>query len=224
MVVKSLISWLKLCIRNLRCFGFRAYALGASHIISWVWSDLKLVIHNSGTVKCPCCGWKGNEYFVFTTRSYRRSNAVCPRCGALERQRQLVEYLLERPDLEQSQMKLLDLDSLLAMSKMDVSQLGFRGDTFGAIICFHVLEHVRDDMLALKELFRVIERGGFVLLGVPVYNMQKTIEYGKRVPDESGHVRKYGRDFIQRLESAGFTVLNENDEFTNRGFFHGVKI
>jgi len=38
-----------------------------------------------------------------------------------------------------------DLDSPLAMIKMDVTDIQFNDNTFDVVICNHVLEHVPDD-------------------------------------------------------------------------------
>jgi SAM-dependent methyltransferase len=49
----------------------------------------------------------------------------------------------------------------------DAHALPFRGESFGGVVCRAVLEHVREPALACRELFRVLEAGGFVLATVP---------------------------------------------------------
>lgn len=84
------------------------------------------------------------------------------------------------------------------------------------IICSHVLEHVRDDRLAMKELFRILTPAGKAILMVPLITglqqtdegsdrsdpLQKTIRFG-----QDDHVRMYSKsDFVERLQEQGFIV------------------
>lgn len=49
----------------------------------------------------------------------------------------------------------------------DVTRLTFPDNCFDYVLSFDVLEHVVDDIAALKELFRVLKPGGTVLFSVP---------------------------------------------------------
>jgi len=109
----------------------------------------------------------------------------------------------------------VDLKSPRADLKMDITQLTLENDTFDAIICNHVLEHIPDDEKAMSELFRVLKPGGFAILQVPIsWTLDTTIEdLTISDPDEMfrrfgqvDHVRIYGPDYIQRLERVGFKV------------------
>jgi ubiquinone/menaquinone biosynthesis C-methylase UbiE len=93
------------------------------------------------------------------------------------------------------------------MRKMDITDMDFPGESFDVIICYHVLEHIKDDLKAMSELSRVLKKSGYAILQVPVKEIDETIEYSKPDPKESYHVRMYGRDYKDRLESAGFEVL-----------------
>ena len=42
-------------------------------------------------VKCPFCNWEGNEFLPFGVKP--RNNALCPKCGSLERHRLYYLYL-----------------------------------------------------------------------------------------------------------------------------------
>lgn len=108
-----------------------------------------------------------------------------------------------------------DLYSPKAMIKMDITNISYKANYFDFIICLHVLEHVLDDYKAIKELFRVLKTGGMVFVQCPInYNLKKTFEDRTiRSPEErekifgqSDHVRIYGTDFKERLESVGFRV------------------
>jgi ubiquinone/menaquinone biosynthesis C-methylase UbiE len=74
-------------------------------------------------------------------------------------------------------------------------------------LCFHVLEHIEKDAHALEEIRRVLKPGGMAVLQVPIdWNVEKTFEYSCAEPRDVGHVRRYGRDFTQRISLSGFEV------------------
>jgi SAM-dependent methyltransferase len=109
----------------------------------------------------------------------------------------------------------IDLDSRpLVNLQGDVTALPLAGDSFDAIICIHVLEHVDDDRAAMNELFRVLKPGAWALITVPMMLDRPTFEdptitepeQRKEAFGETSHVRYYGRDVVERLEASGFVV------------------
>jgi predicted SAM-dependent methyltransferase len=114
--------------------------------------------------------------------------------------------------------------------QIDITNMQPYGDaSIDIFICSHILEHITDDRKALRELYRVLNPGGFGIVMVPLINgMDSTDEdesansrelrvlrYG-----DGDHVRQYGiRDFLDRLQSAGFQVdLLGRDYFTADAF------
>jgi len=92
------------------------------------------------------------------------------------------------------------------MVKIDITNNNLPDSQFDCVLCCHVLEHIPDDEKAMRELFRILKPGGWAILQSPVGdNLDKTIEYPNTVSPE-GHVRMYGKDYITRLERAGFLV------------------
>jgi SAM-dependent methyltransferase len=98
------------------------------------------------------------------------------------------------------------------MFRFDVTKLPFADGSFDAIICLHVLEHVEDDLSAMREFRRVLTPEGLAVLQVPIGG-DTTIEDPVTDPRErlkrygqEDHVRLYGRDFEKRLVNAGFRV------------------
>lgn len=53
------------------------------------------------------------------------------------------------------------------LQQASLYQLPFADDRFDVLLCNHVIEHVPDLKQALSELFRVLRRGGLVVIGVP---------------------------------------------------------
>jgi ubiquinone/menaquinone biosynthesis C-methylase UbiE len=102
------------------------------------------------------------------------------------------------------------------MFRFDVTKLPFADGSFDAIICLHVLEHVEDDLSAMREFRRVLTPEGLAVLQVPIGG-DTTIEDPVSDPRErlkrygqEDHVRLYGRDFEKRLVNAGFRVTRVN--------------
>jgi SAM-dependent methyltransferase len=113
-----------------------------------------------------------------------------------------------------------DLESPLADVKMDIQEIPFDENTFDVVFCNHVMEHVDDDIKAMREIQRVLNPGGWAIIQVPFFYPlpENTLEdagiTGKKEREEAfgqdDHVRKYGLDYADRLRSAGFEV-NENN-------------
>ena len=109
-----------------------------------------------------------------------------------------------------------DLDSPLADIKMDIHNMPFDDNCFDFIMCNHVLEHVENDIKALSEIKRVLKKGGRAIVQVPFYHPipDKTIEDKsitskadrEKIYGQDDHVRKYGKDYKNRLELVGFRV------------------
>jgi SAM-dependent methyltransferase len=80
--------------------------------------------------------------------------------------------------------------------------LPFEDNTFDVITILDVLEHLDDDRAMLRELHRVLRRGGLLLLSVPAYRFL----WGPQ--DEiAHHKRRYvSPEIKQRLREAGFKL------------------
>jgi len=83
------------------------------------------------------------------------------------------------------------------------------------IICNHVLEHIDNDFKAMEEIYRVLKKNGIGILQVPIDESLSITFEDKTIIDpkikselfgQYDHVRKYGKDFYDRLKSVGFKV------------------
>ncbi|WGF87681.1 class I SAM-dependent methyltransferase [Marinivivus vitaminiproducens] len=100
--------------------------------------------------------------------------------------------------------------------RADVTAIDRPNDSYDLVICNHVLEHVPDDGLAMREILRVLKPGvGMAMLQVPLSaRLDRTIEdpsvsdvaERERRFGQFDHIRLYGADYTDRLASAGFTV------------------
>jgi SAM-dependent methyltransferase len=115
-----------------------------------------------------------------------------------------------------------DIASPLADERFDITAIPRADESFDAIICSHVLEHVDDDRAAMRELRRVLRPGGWAIVMVPVDDTRaETYEdptitepaERRRAFHQEDHVRVYGRDFPERLRAAGFEVTLDDFAF-----------
>lgn len=105
------------------------------------------------------------------------------------------------------------------VADMDLTSLKFENNTFDFVISNHVLEHIPNDLDAMKEIFRVLKSGGQAILQVPFsLNTEKTLEdwtvtdptQREKVFGQFDHLRIYGQDYLERLRSVGFKVSSIN--------------
>ncbi len=112
-----------------------------------------------------------------------------------------------------------DIESPLAKVKMDVHQIPFEENLFDVVFCNHVMEHVDDDIKAMSEIHRVLKPAGWAIIQSPVYMyLDKTLEdpsitdplEKERIFGQNDHMRKYGKDYGDRLRKGGFKVTEDN--------------
>jgi len=86
----------------------------------------------------------------------------------------------------------------------DLTNLKLKSDYFDKIICSDVLEHIKNDEKAVKELFRVLKKGGEIIFTFPRAN-----KHNAETMLEFGHVRAgyLPRDFKEKMEKIGFKSI-----------------
>jgi len=180
----------------------------------------------------------GSSYRKFLPYGYQklRPNALCPGTLSLERHRLLWLYLSRETDFLKKNLRVLhiapeqvfyatfkalknwdytttDLHSPLADVKADICALPFENEAYDLIFCNHVLEHIPDDQKAMKELYRILKKGGTLIAQVPLdENREATFEDDSitdkkertQIFGQYDHVRIYGLDYYERLNAIGF--------------------
>ena len=83
-------------------------------------------------------------------------------------------------------------------SKLDKKWRG----TFDLLLCFEVIEHLEDDVGAMREWRRYLKPGGKMILSTPAHP-----DRWNAADEWAGHVRRYERDqLVRAVEAAGFEV------------------
>ncbi len=184
-------------------------------------------------------------------------NLTCPNCFSKDRQRALYFYFQQK-NISFANKKILhfapelSLYSLISpqnpaeyicgdiepkayshisqpVRKLDIINIDLPSDYFDIVICNHVLEHIEDDIKAMKELFRVLKKGGLAVLLVPIgANLEKTYEDASKITEEeraeafgqSDHIRIYSeKGYLERLSSVGFAMSAENARLSPEEIF-----
>ena len=213
-------------------------------VAEWIVPVVGLLYLGKGK-QCPLCGCQRRKFLPYGYVT-PRENALCPNCLSLERHRLLWLWLVRESDIGRGAMALpkmlhiapevalmrkfkkmyastpdryvtADLESPLADMHFDVQQIPLEAESFDAIICNHIMEHVEDDGKALRELYRIMRRGGWGVILSPVeLEREKTFEDDTitdpaertRIFGQYDHRRIYGRDYAARLREAGFEVYD----------------
>ena len=176
---------------------------------------------NKPQFDCPLCNYHG-PFRNFDSFAGLRLHVQCPRCGALERHR--LQYLvvvdvLTKLDTENKKMlhiapepffrnffssrfgtyETADLNMSGVDHRFDLQNAPFQDESYDFVFASHVLEHVADDVKAIREIRRILKPGGIAILPVPLV-CEKTIEYPEANPNESYHMRAPGLDYVEKYQ------------------------
>ena len=96
-------------------------------------------------------------------------------------------------------------------------------NTFDGVICSHVLEHVPDDVKAMREIYRVLKPGGWAILMAPINLTRTEIEEDFTVESIAERWRRFGQDdhlrvyskkgYMDRIQESGFNLLELGKDY-----------
>jgi SAM-dependent methyltransferase len=186
-------------------------------------------LNEGDAVRCGMCDWQGRTFY----------HGRCPRCRSLPRGR-LMAYAagafgreiegktllhigpnrdeagwVERACRPGTYWRMDILSYPLINLVGDICKIPLESDSVDAVLIWHVLEHIPDDRTAMRELYRVVRPGGWVLMSVPIYPRgRRATEEDPAVPrsryqelyGHPDHVRGCGLDYGDRFAEAGFRV------------------
>lgn len=169
-------------------------------------------------VKCNICG--GSEFDFGPNKRLSRTKKLpcCKNCGSAERHRvfrhthqKLREYLpyhlysglqiSKDLSVESEWFKNYELSIYGGQNSIDLQNIERDTESYDVVICNHVLEHIENDLRALKELFRIFSKDGLLQISVPQPMVfKKTDDWGFADPKKFGHYRMYGIDIKDKFE------------------------
>lgn len=182
------------------------------------------------------------EYEMLNLREY-----ACPNCGSADRERAFALVMKKILDADKK-IRILDIAPRTCLSdfikknfpcadyktadlfmenvdyKLDIMDMKeIASGSIDFFICSHILEHVSDDLKAMRELRRILSKDGCGIVVVPLDlkrveidedpNCTNVAERWRRF-GQNDHVRAYSKaGFLQRLKSVGFTVTQYDKKF-----------
>ena len=188
--------------------------------------------------QCNVCNKKLRKFILL-----KDGDKLCPFCGSLSRTRRLwkiitAEYLkkgISILDFSPSRSLYRVLKNIKGINysstdisgdflsdfQYDITDINSGNDKFDLICCYHILEHIENDNQAMKELFRVLKKGGTSIIQTPfkegdIYEdptfdtaTERLKHFGQR-----DHVRIYSANGLKdRLVKCGFHVtIKQFDE------------
>lgn len=186
--------------------------------------------------ECPVCESRLRR-FVAGGIHKEMEGTRCPVCGSEERHRMAWLFLAERAkESGREPERVLHIAPAWCLERRlerrwgsgylagnidggdgriaaDLTDLSFEDGSLDLVYCCHVLEHIPEDVRAMREILRVLAPDGWALVQVPI-TADRTREIAsvssaaerERLYGQSDHVRRYGRDFADRLRLAGLSV------------------
>jgi len=196
--------------------------------------------------------------FIYSLRDFETANLknnACPACGTGDSNRLYAIYLRDKlskldtnkkytfidfapvPPLAQiiksyrfinyrsADLFMPDVDDHVDIMDMKI----YKNNSVDMFLCAHILEHVTDDIKAMKELFRILKPGGWGIIMVPILLSINKIQEDPNITSENErwkyygqgeHVRMYSKKgFIQRLASVGFKVHQLDINYFGKSVF-----
>lgn len=193
--------------------------------------------------ECNICQKKLRKFIELSN-----TDSLCPNCGSLKRNRRL--WSLLETELLIPNMSILDFSpsrclyrklkklktinykstdlsgDFIADNHFDITNLEIADNSLDLVICYHILEHINDDIQAIKELFRVLKPGGKALIQTPfkdgnIYEDYSIVSNEERLKHfgQEDHVRIYSvSGLTKRLESCGFMIRIIADSSTENKY------
>jgi len=188
--------------------------------------------YNGNKHQCTVCNKKLSKFLTLPN-----NDLICPKCGSLSRDRRLFTIITE--GYLKPQIKVLDFSpsrclarklksdktieyistdlsgKFIADFSFDITKIDLPSNSIDLIICYHILEHIDNDKLAMSELWRILKPGGHAIIQTPfkegdgVYEdfsitnpKDREIHFG-----QDDHVRIYSvQGLKERLQLANFEV------------------
>jgi SAM-dependent methyltransferase len=161
--------------------------------------------------RCACCGSRERHRLLWLWATQSQTNRLeGKRILHFAPEKSLRRVLRQNPNYETA-----DLWQRGVSHHVDITRLPMPDGIYDVVIANHVLEHIDDDRLAMRELFRVLVPNGVALLTVPLNPTRDVTYEDAAITDPAlrhahfnapDHRRFYGLDFADRLAGVGFVT------------------
>lgn len=207
--------------------------------LSYPFKKMAPLLYKGNKVECPVCGKSYSKFLSYGSDVAHREGVLCPGDLTLERHRLMWLYLRDFSTFFTAEkLKVLhmapeqcfldkfkaqrnldyltaDIESPIADIHFDLHNIPLEDNRFDVVFCNHVMEHVDDPLQCMRELFRVLNSGGWAIMQVP-QDFSRAVTYEDPTitsPQDrekhfwqKDHVRLFGRDYPDYLRNAGFEV------------------
>ncbi len=201
--------------------------------------NLISIFYIGNNYQCNICNFKMSHFIKL-----KNKDRICPKCGSLARTRNLwnlleneiqgktILHFSPSPSLKTKIESLNNIKYVTsdyagefeATKRLNIESIDEPNDSYDLVICYHILEHIENDIKAMKELHRIIKPKGKCIIQTPfktgeIYenkevktDEERLIHFGQK-----DHLRIYSVEgLMNRLESVGFqTKLIEYKEVNN---------
>ena len=195
--------------------------------------------------QCSVCEFKMSKFITLKT-----NDKLCPKCGSLARTRRLYEFIVPKAKnvkilhFSPSKSIRIRLKSLMdttyittdyagefeAMKRLNIESIDEPDNQYDIVICYHVLEHIENDLKAMQELYRITKDNGICIIQTP-FKVGEIYEDNSLTTEEDrllhfgqkDHVRIYSvKGLMHRLSTAGFQTTKQSykESKNNRNGFH----
>lgn len=201
------------------------------------------LFYRGSKYQCTICKTKLRDWIILPNL-----DQICPHCGSLSRDRRLwqlieVNYLsngIKVLDFSPSRSlfrewkkqnvtyKATDLSGdFISENQYDITSIPEKDGTFDLIVCYPVLEHVIEDLTAMRELHRVLKPTGVLVVQTPfkegeIYEDYSITSEKERLEHfgQEDHVRIYSVEGLKnRLTQSGFEITVKK---FNKETIHGL--
>lgn len=208
------------------------------------------IFYKGRKFQCTVCDFRMSKFILL-----KKDDKLCPKCGSLSRTRRLWKFI--EPKIQGAKILHFSpsrsirtrLESLTnvayittdfagefeAMKHLNIEAIDELDNQYDVIICYHVLEHIENDIKAMQELYRITKTGGICIIQTPfkegdIYEdfslkseAERLLHFGQK-----DHVRIYSVEGLtNRLSGVGFhtTKKDYKESVNNRnGFSTGETI
>ena len=190
------------------------------------------VFYKGNRFQCTVCDFRMSKFVML-----KKNDKLCPKCGSLSRTRRLSKFIdpkiqgakiLHFSPSRSIRTRLESLTNITyvttdfagefeAIKRLNIEAIDEPDNQYDIIICYHVLEHIENDLKAMQELYRVTKSGGICIIQTPfkegdIYEdirlkseAERLLHFGQK-----DHVRTYSVEgLMNRLSGAGFHTTKQ---------------